>query len=103
MAEHRRHRDGEEAYADAVERLESARTSQGELDDRAEAAQGTAHENDAADAKAAGRDRIAAREAWAVWTERERGRPERSRGEPRRPILGRCGTRLSVPPLRGVS
>jgi hypothetical protein len=74
MAEPRRHRDGEEAYADAVERLEAARTSQGELDDRAEAAEGTPHEDEAADAKAAGRNRIAAREAWAVWTKRERGR-----------------------------
>jgi hypothetical protein len=74
MAEHRRHRDGEEAHADAVERLEAARASQRELDDRAEAAEGTAHEDEAADAKAAGCNRIAAREAWAVWTERERGR-----------------------------
>jgi hypothetical protein len=74
MAEPRRHRDGEAAHADAVERLESARASQGDLDDRADAAQGTAHANEAADAKAAGRDRIAAREAWAVWTGRERGR-----------------------------
>ena len=74
MAETRRHRDGEEAHADAVERLEAARTSQGDLDDRAEAAEGTAHEDEAADAQSAGRNRIAAREAWVVWTERERGR-----------------------------
>ena len=74
MAEPRRHRDGEEAHADAVERLEAARTSQGDLDDRAEAAEGTAHEDEAADAKAAGRNQIAAREAWVVWTERERDR-----------------------------
>src|SRR3954452_16440539 len=74
MAEPRRHRDGEEAYADAVERLEAARASQGDLDDRAEAAEGTAHEDEAADAKAAGRNRIAARGTRSVWAERERGR-----------------------------
>jgi len=74
MAEPRRHRDGDEAHADAVERLEAARASQGDLDDRAEAAEGTAHEDEAADAKAAGRNRIAEREAWAAWPEGERGR-----------------------------
>src|SRR3954464_2624876 len=71
MEEPRRHRDGEEAYADAVERLEAARTSQGDLDDRAEAAEGTADEDEAADAKAAGRNQIAAREAWVAGAERE--------------------------------
>ena len=90
MAEPRRHRDGEEAHADAVERLEAARTSQGDLDDRAEAAEGTAHEDEAADAQSAGRNRIAAREAWVVWTERERAGRQHSASKSRPPTPRHC-------------
>jgi len=59
-------------HAAAVEKLDEAKARQRALDDEAEAAEGTSHEDEAADAKAAGRNQIAAREAWSVWTERGR-------------------------------
>jgi hypothetical protein len=63
-------RDGEAAHTAALEQLADARERQHTLDDRAEAAEGTSGEDQAADALETGRHQVAAREAWVVWTER---------------------------------
>jgi hypothetical protein len=64
-------RHGVAIHTKAVERLAEARERQRDLADRSEAAQGTSGEDEAADALAVARGRVAAGEAWAVWTERE--------------------------------
>jgi hypothetical protein len=64
-------RHGVATHTKAVEQLAEARERQRDLVERSEAAQGTSGEDDAADALAVGRSRVAAQEAWAVWTERE--------------------------------
>jgi hypothetical protein len=63
-------RHGEEAHTDAVGRLDEALDRQRDLADRAEAAEGTSDEDQAADALGSARNEVAAREAWVVWTER---------------------------------
>ena len=60
----------DDARADAAQHLTEARDRQRELVDRAEAAGGTSGEHDAAAALEKARHEVAAREAWAVWTER---------------------------------
>lgn len=65
-------RPGEEAHSEAVEHLTEARERQRDLVDRAEAAEGTSGEEQAADALESARHQVAAREAWVVWTERGR-------------------------------
>jgi hypothetical protein len=64
-------RRGEEAHTKAIEQLDEARERQRDLVVRAEAAEGTSGEDRAADALEHGRNRVAAREAWVVWTERD--------------------------------
>jgi hypothetical protein len=63
-------RRGEEAHTKAVEQLAEARERQRELIDRAEAAEGTAGEDQAADALRKVRHQVTGREAWVAWTER---------------------------------
>jgi hypothetical protein len=63
-------RHGEEVHTDAVGRLDEALDRQRDLVDRAEAAEGTSGEQEAADELGAARQQVAAREAWVVWTER---------------------------------
>ena len=64
-------RNGEEAHTNAVEQLDEARERQRDLVLRAEAAEGTSSEHQAADAVERVRNQVAAREAWVVWTERQ--------------------------------
>ena len=63
-------RVSDEAHIDAVEQLAEARERQRELTKSAEAAQWTSGEAHAAGELEAARHRVAAREAWVVWTER---------------------------------
>jgi hypothetical protein len=63
-------RRGEAAHDEAVEQLAEARERQRDLVQRSEAADGTPGEEQAADALGKARRNVAAREAWAVWTER---------------------------------
>jgi len=63
---------GEEAHTEACERLDEALERQRELVDRADAAAGTSGEEQADDALDTVRHEVAARDAWVVWTERER-------------------------------
>ena len=70
MDQPRTPRRGEEANITAMEQLADARRRQRDLTVRAEAAEGTPDEEHAADALASARNRVAAREAWVVWTER---------------------------------
>jgi hypothetical protein len=60
----------DDARATAAARLREARDRQRELADRAEAAAGTSGEDEAAAALEHVQHEVAAREAWAVWTER---------------------------------
>lgn len=60
----------EAARARAVDDLDRARERQHQLADLAHAAEGTSSEAKAADALAAARAHVAAREAWLVWIER---------------------------------
>ncbi len=62
-------RDGD-VRAEAAQHLIEARDRQRELADSAEAAAGTSGEEQAAAALEKARHEVAAREAWAVWTER---------------------------------
>jgi hypothetical protein len=64
-------RRGEKAHTKAVEQLDEARARQRDLVDRAEAAEGTSGEDEAADELEHARHQVAAREAWVVWTERD--------------------------------
>lgn len=59
-----------DAHTQAVEQLAEARERQRDLVQRAEDADGTPGEDQAADALGKARHQVAAREAWAVWTER---------------------------------
>jgi hypothetical protein len=63
-------RRDEDAHTDAVEQLDDALERQRDLVDRAEAAEGTSAEQEAADALGTARHEVAARDAWVVWTER---------------------------------
>lgn len=65
-----RKRRRDEAHTQAVEQLAEARERQRDLVERAEVADGTSGEEQAADALGKARQQVAAREAWAVWTER---------------------------------
>ena len=60
----------EDAHTQAVEQLAEARDRQRDLVQQAEDADGTPGEEQAADALGKARQQVAAREAWAVWTER---------------------------------
>jgi hypothetical protein len=62
--------DSEDAHTKAVEQLAEARQRQRELSERADAAEGTSGEVQAAEDLERARHRVAAREAWVVWTER---------------------------------
>ena len=62
--------DSEDAHAKAVEQLAAARERQRDLMEDAEAAAGTSGETHAAADLERARNRVAAREAWVVWTER---------------------------------
>ena len=63
-------RRGVEVHAKAVEQLAEARDRQRDLVAAADAAEGTAGEDEAVDALGMARSQVAVREAWAVWTER---------------------------------
>ncbi|HSD78328.1 MAG TPA: hypothetical protein VLA98_13025 [Solirubrobacteraceae bacterium] len=54
----------------AIEQLDHARAAMDRLTDLADVAEGTPQEAAAADARDAGRDRFAAKEAWLIWVER---------------------------------
>lgn len=60
----------DEVRADAAADLREARERQRDLVERAEAAEGTSGEEQAAAALEKVRHEVVAREAWAVWTER---------------------------------
>jgi hypothetical protein len=64
-------RHGVATHTKAVEQLAEARERQRDMVERSEAAQGTSGEDEAADALGKARSQVVAREAWAVWTERE--------------------------------
>ena len=66
-------RRGERDHTRAVERLDEARERERDLVVRAEAVAGTSGENHAAGELKHARNRVAAREAWVVWTERQVG------------------------------
>ena len=67
-------RHGEDAHTDAVDRLDEALERQRDLEDRAEAAEGTSDEQQAADALGTARHQVASHDAWVVWTDRERSK-----------------------------
>jgi hypothetical protein len=60
----------DDARADAADDLREARDRQRELAERAQAAEGTSDEDQAAAALEKARHEVTGREAWAVWTER---------------------------------
>ena len=62
---------GGEAHTKAIEQLDEACERQRDLLARAEAAEGTSGEDQAAAELEHARHQVAAREAWVVWTERQ--------------------------------
>ena len=64
-------REGSEAHASALKRLDVARSDQRECSDAADrAAHGTSDERTAANALTEANEQLAAREAWVGWIER---------------------------------
>ena len=66
-------RRGERAHTRAAEQLDDALERERDLVVRADAAAGTSGEEHAAGELEHARNRVAAREAWLVWTERQDG------------------------------
>jgi hypothetical protein len=63
-------REGTEAHAKALRRLDTARREQRQRSVLSQAAEGTTNERDAAAHLAAADEQLAAREAWVRWVER---------------------------------